>query len=243
MINKKTPIILLVGGKGSRYLDDGDKPKQLAIIKNKPILIHMINSYFTFGFNLIILPLGFKKKIFEKFFNSKENKKKFKFNLIDAKLKKFKFDRINIFLFDAKKNISKLERIKKSLKYLRDFENIGVNYGDAISNINIKLVYKKFLKKNYDAIMSVTKIKSPYGHVILKKNIVKSFIEKPYFSLPTNIGYYFIKKSIIQKYNKKNKELETDFFKDLAKKKKLGFYFHKGYFHTVNNKQDLINLK
>ena len=55
MIDKKTPIILLVGGKGSRYLDEENEPKQLATIKNKPILMHMINSYYTFGFNLIIL--------------------------------------------------------------------------------------------------------------------------------------------------------------------------------------------
>ena len=243
MIDKKTPIILLVGGKGSRYLDEENEPKQLATIKNKPILMHMINSYYTFGFNLIILPLGFKKEIFQRFFNLKRNKEKYKFNLIDAKLKNFKFDKINILLFDAKKNISKLERIKKSLKYLKDFDNIGVNYGDAISNINIRLVYKKFLENNYEAIMSVTKIKSPYGHMIIKKNIVKDFIEKPYLSLPTNIGYYFIKKNVIQRYNKKNQELETGFFKDLVKKKKLGFYLHNGYFHTVNQKQDLISLK
>ena len=45
MIFKKTPIILLVGGKGSRYIDDENNPKQLAQIEKKPILIHMFNAY------------------------------------------------------------------------------------------------------------------------------------------------------------------------------------------------------
>ena len=61
---KKSPIILLIGGKGSRYIDEKNYPKQLALVNNKPILIHMMNSYFKSGFNFFILPLGHKKRNF-----------------------------------------------------------------------------------------------------------------------------------------------------------------------------------
>jgi len=239
----KTPIILLIGGKGSRYLDDNNSPKQLAIIKKKPILIHMMNSYFDSGFNFILLPLGYKKEIFKKYLNNRKNKQKFKLNILNKRFTNFEENKINIFMFDAKKNISKLERIKKSLTFLKDYKNIGVNYGDAICNIDIKQVYKKFLKNDLNAIMSVTTMKSPFGHVIIKNKTIKNFKEKPDLPHPTNIGYYFFKSSSIIKYNKKNSELETSFLNAQIKEKKLGFYFHRGYFHTVNHKQDLINIK
>tara|TARA_B110000858_G_C17645127_1_gene400032 strand:- start:55 stop:825 length:771 start_codon:yes stop_codon:yes gene_type:complete len=243
MTKYKTPIILLVGGKGSRYLDENNHPKQLAVIKKKPILIHMMNSYFNNGFNFIILPLGHKKEIFNNFFNSKVNKLKYRFNILNNKFTNFEKNKINIFKFITKKNISKLERVKKSLTYLKDHENIGVNYGDAICNIDIMSVYKKFIKSNLNSIMSITTMKSPFGHVLIKDNIIKEFKEKPDLPFPTNIGYYFFKSDSIKNYNKKNSELETSFLNSQIKKKNLGFYFHKGYFHTVNHKQDLINIK
>ena len=239
----KTPIILLIGGKGSRYLDDNNSPKQLAIIKKKPILIHMMNSYFDSGFNFIILPLGHKKEIFKKFFNNNQNKQKYKLNILNKKFTNLKTNKINIFMFDTKNNITKFERIKKSLTFFKDYQNIGVNYGDAICNIDIRRVYKKFIKSNLNAIMSVTTMKSPFGHVIIKGKTIKYFNEKPDLPHPTNIGYYFFKTSAISRYNKKNSELETSFLNTQIKDKKLGFYFHKGYFHTVNHKQDLINIK
>ena len=91
--------------------------------------------------------------------------------------------------------------------------------------------------------MSVITMKSPFGHVLIKGNIVKQFTEKPDLPFPTNIGYYFFKSESLINYNKDNSELETTFLNSQIKKKKLGFYFHKGYFHTVNHKQDLINIK
>ena len=238
-----TPVILLIGGKGSRYLDDNNSPKQLAVVKKKPILIQMMNAYFENGFNFIILPLGYKKKFFRNFFKDKKNLEKYRLNILKKKQSKLKSNMINILLFDTKNDLSKLERVKKSINFIKNFNNIGVNYGDAICDININSVFKKFIKEKLCAIMSITIMKSPFGHVKLHKNIIKEFIEKPDLPSPTNIGYYFFKVKAVMEHKIKNSELETTFFQNLIKSKKLGFYLHKGYFHTVNHKQDLINIK
>ena len=105
MIIYKTPIILLIGGKGSRYLDENNHPKQLAVIKKKPILIHMMNSYFNNGFNFIILPLGHKKEIFKKFFNNKINKHRYKLNILNKKFTNFEKKKL-IFLCLTQKKVS-----------------------------------------------------------------------------------------------------------------------------------------
>ena len=85
-------------------------------------------------------------------------------------------------------------------------------------------------------------MKSPFGHVVINKSLVTKFAEKPMLPYPTNIGYYFFKSSALVNYKTKNAELETEFLTEQIKKKKLGYYFHKGFFHTVNHKQDLISL-
>ena len=239
----KTPIILLIGGKGSRYLDDNNQPKQLVEVKKKPILIHMMNTYYSNGFNFIVLPLGHKKEIFKDFFNNKTNKNKYRLNILNKNFTNYEKKKINIFMFDTKKRITKLERIKKSLTFFKDQENVGVNYGDAICNIDIRSVYKKFIKNNLNAIMSVITMKSPFGHVLIKNNYIKKFEEKPDLPSPTNIGYYFFKSASLVNYGRSNSELETSFLNNQIKKRELDFYFHKGYFHTVNHKQDLINIR
>ena len=238
----KSPIILLIGGKGSRYIDEKNYPKQLALVNNKPILIHMMNSYFRSGFNFFILPLGHKKEIFKKFFFNPKNKTKYKLNILNKKLNNFKNYSLNILLFNTKNNITKYERIQNCLKYINIYKHVGINYGDAICNINIKSVYKKFLNEKISGIISVAFLKSPFGHVMLKNKLVKNFEEKPYLTIPTNIGYYFFNTSELINYKKRNAELETDFLKYQIKKKKLGFFLHKGYFKTVNKKQDLDNI-
>ena len=106
--------ILLVGGKGSRFSNISDPPKHLSKIKGKFILIHLFNLLKKNGFNKIIIPLGYKKDYFIKFFDSKKNQKKFNFTTSDNDTSKKK---ILIKYFNAGLSTSKLNRIKRSLKY------------------------------------------------------------------------------------------------------------------------------
>ena len=135
-------------------------------------------------------------------------------------------------------------RIKKSLKYVLK-ENFFVAYGDDLSNINLKLVYKKFEKnKKKKAIVTMFKKNSQYGHIVTNnKGIIKRFLEKPPFQYPINIGNYILKKSFFKKYSTKNLELENNFLPNLAKKKLLIAYEHKGYFYSINDKKELIFAK
>ena len=82
--NKSISVVILIGGSGSRFSSIKEKPKQLSRLNNNYILMHIINNFKKYGLNHFIFPLGFKK-IFEKFFYSKKNILKYKFNI----LKKF----------------------------------------------------------------------------------------------------------------------------------------------------------
>ena len=238
-------VILLVGGSGSRFSSLNEPPKQLSKLNNDYILMHIIKYLNKHGLNHFILPLGYKKNFFKKFFYSKKNIKKYRLNLLNKSFKNInlKKDKINISLFDAGKNTNKMKRVLRSLKYIID-NDLLIVYGDDLSNIKIKEIFKKYIYfKKKKAIVTVYKKRSQYGHVLLnKKGIIKKFVEKPAFSNPINIGNYLINSSLIKKF-KSNKEIESSFLPKLTKKGLLVSYEHKGYFYSINDKKELITAK
>ena len=234
--------IILLGGKGSRYSKLNEPPKQLIKIYKRTLIENILILMKKNGISNFILPLGYKKKYFYDFFFKKKKIGKYKLNLIISNNDNLKNNSINLSFFDAGKNVSKLTRIKKSLRYINT-DIFFVTYGDGISDINLSNIYKLHIKTK-KLILSSTRIKSQYGHLDINKNkLVKNFFEKPILSMPINIGYYLFTKSIFNKYYSKNYELETSFLNRIIKEKKLLSYFHKGYFFNIDKKIDLLKIR
>ena len=239
-------VVILVGGTGSRFSSIKKPPKQLSKLNKNLILINILNNFKKFGFNHFIFPLGAKKNFFINFFNSKENIKKYKFNILkkNFKEKEIKSDKMNISLFNAGQDTKKITRITKSLNYTNN-QDLLVTYGDDLANVNLKeLVRKYYLLNKKKAIVTIYKKKSQYGHLLVNKSgLVKKFIEKPPHQYPINIGFYLLSKKILTTYKKNNLELENNFLPTLTKFKLLTSYEHKGYFYSINDKKELINAK
>ena len=149
---KSFSAIVLVGGKGTRFSRENDPPKHLTKLNKNLIIINIINFLKKSGFQHFIFPLGAKKKFFMNFFNSKNNQKKYKFELLD------KFNNLNlrlsktyITLFDAGENTKKLSRIYKSLKK-SSLDDFLILYGDDLANVNLEKLTNKYirLKKKKD---------------------------------------------------------------------------------------------
>ena len=154
-----TSVILLVGGSGLRFSSVNEPPKQLSKLNNDYILMHIIKNLNKYGLNHFILPLGYKINFFKRFFNSKKNKKKYNLNILSKNFKSIniKKNKINISLFDAGKNTNKMKRVLRSLKYIID-NDLLIVYGDDLSNIKIKEIFKKYIYfKKKKAIVTVYK--------------------------------------------------------------------------------------
>ena len=236
------PVIILLGGKGSRFSELNKPPKQLAKINKKNLIISILQYYKKYDLNYFIMPLGFKSEFFHKFFNNKNNQKKYKINILKKSDQEVKKNYINIKLFNTKKTASKLERIYISTKY---FQNnfFLVTYGDGLANINFKKQLN-FFKKKRNNLLTVFNSRSQYGHAILgSQNKVKKFEEKPYFFSPINIGYYILNKNDLFRFYKNRFELENDYLKILIRKGLLYAYNHNGFFFNVDNKKDLDEVK
>ncbi len=245
-LNNIISAIILVGGSGSRFSNINEPPKQLSKLNKDYILINIINNFKKFGLNHLIFPLGLKRNFFLKFFKSKKNISKYKFNILKENFKRNDLikKKINISFFDAGKNTNKLNRIYKCLKFVQN-ENFIVAYGDDLSNINFNKIILKFKKyKSKKAIVTMYKKNSQYGHIVSnKKGEVIKFEEKPLHQHPINIGNYILTKKLIKNFRGKNRELELDLLPILSKKKLLVSYEHKGYFYSINDKKELIFAK
>jgi len=126
--------ILLCGGFGSRLGELTNLiPKPLVQICNKPIVCHIMDYYYSFGFKDFILATGYKSNEFKKFFL----KKKFQYN---------------VKLFYTGLHTQTGGRLKKCKKFLSVGEDFMLTYGDALSSHNLKKLLdfhkkKKKLKK------------------------------------------------------------------------------------------------
>ncbi len=66
-------VVILAGGLGTRLSAETKIiPKALVKIGNKPIIIHLINYYQSYGYNDFIICLGYKGDLIKSFFH-KEN--------------------------------------------------------------------------------------------------------------------------------------------------------------------------
>ena len=78
-------IVILAGGYGTRISEYTKTiPKPMIKVKNKPILLHIIEHYASYGFDNFYIALGYKGKVIKDYFKNK--KFKWKINLINTGL-------------------------------------------------------------------------------------------------------------------------------------------------------------
>ena len=130
-----------------------------------------------------------------------------------------------------------IQRIKDIIDNVDD-KDIILCYGDTISNVDLN----KLTNFHYKNLNSVTitsyPINIPFGVMNIDKNsMVQSFVEKPMLDDVMNIGYFYISKSLFNNFYKYNSFEEV--LVNLARKKKLKCYQHKGIHITINTIKEL----
>jgi len=211
MINK---VVVAAAGRGSRMLHLGkERPKHLIEINGQPFLYYLLKNLKEAGFDEVIMVIGYKKELMEKFLKTYDNE--------------FKITIVNQFeiLGDKYGTLCPIECVKNIIR--RDESFISV-YGDNLYSVND---LKKFFID--DELTYVSGLKHPepqkYG-VLIKSNqdFLDKIIEKPttYVGDLINTGLYkftpsiFKKLPLIEKSPRGEFEL-TDAINMLAKEKRV----------------------
>ena len=112
-------------------------------------------------------------------------------------------------------------------------------YGDGVSNINLKKLLK-FHKKTKKTI-TVTAVRPParFGELVLNKNYVKSFKEKPQVRRGWINGGFFVANSKFLNSISGDKEiLEKKPLEKASKNKQLSAYRHHGFWKCMDTLRD-----
>ena len=216
-------VVILAGGFGTR-LGEHTKhiPKPMIKICGKPILIHIINHYYKYGFKDFIIATGYKQEVIKKYF-----KKKFKFKV-----------RI---IFTGKKTMTG-GRILRLKKYLN--EPFMLTYGDGVSNINLKKLLSFHKKNKKIATLSAVRPPARFGAIKINKNTVKYFKEKSKLDEGWINGGFFVMDPKILNYIKNDTTfLEKEPLVNLSKKNQLNAYKHHGYWQCMDTYRDKLIIE
>jgi glucose-1-phosphate cytidylyltransferase len=213
-------VVILAGGLGTRMSEITKTiPKPMVKVLGKPMIVHIMEHYFKYGFRNFYIALGYKGDLIRKYF--KKKKYKWNINLIDTGLSTMTGGR--------------LKRLKKFLNK----ETFMMTYGDGISNVNLKKLVN-FHKKN-NSIATLTAVRPParFGAIKIKGNQVQHFREKSKLDEGWINGGFFVFEPEIFNYIKGDHIfLEREPMAELASKKKLIAYKHKDFWQCVDTKRD-----
>jgi len=242
---EKLDTVILAGGFGTRLNEKTrNTPKPMIFLGKEPIIIHIIKKYLRSGIQSFIICTGYKFKVINNFFNKKcFNKTKIGKNSYQyfIKLNKVKIKIKTIFTGYNTFTGTRLLKIKKFL----ETEKFFLTYGDGLSDIDLNKLLN-FHNKN-KKIGTITGVRPParFGELLIKKNIVKNFKEKPQLNKGwINGGFFVFEKKFINIINKKrNVMLERQPLETLTKKKNLVAFKHNGFWQCMDTLRDYNLLK
>jgi len=240
-------VVILAGGFGTRLSEYTDSiPKPMVTIGGKPILLHIMEHFASFGHKEFIIALGYKSEFIKNYFLSFHSlNSDFKVDLSNGEIDLIESQLIDwkVSLIDTGLNSHTGERVRR-LKRLIGNDTFLLTYGDGVSDVNIdKLV--NFHKKNGKmATLTAVRPNARFGELIIKDDIVTSFKEKPQTSEGwINGGFFVLEPEFIDLIKDNNAILEREPLEEVSSLGQLMAYKHFDFWHCMDSKRDKDNLE
>lgn len=214
-------VVILCGGKGTRLSEETKlRPKPLVEIGEKPILMHIMQSYMKYGFNNFNLAIGYLGEQVDAFV--KKNKLPGKVNVIDTGQDTLTGGR--------------LLRLKSHLVNEKTFM---LTYGDGVCNVDLKKIVEFHM--SHGKIATVTAVRPParFGVMKINGNRVEYFHEKSQTDAGWINGGYFVFNSEIFNYLKDDYSvLEESPLQQLTNEEELMAFKHEGFWQCMDTLRD-----
>ncbi len=220
--------IILAGGYGKRLKPITDYvPKPLVEIKeNYTILDKQILDLKYAGINEVYLLVGYLWEKIKERYGDEWN---------DVHINYFVEDEPKGTLWALRNAFSKIE------------EDAVVRNGDVVADFNIREMMDKANNKE-DAwlTIAVTRMRSPYGIIDFKDDVILSFREKPLLDYYINAGVYYIKRDAYEYFEREytDKAVERTVFPLLADMRKAYIFREDNVFwQSVDSLKDLERVR
>lgn len=239
--------VILCGGKGTRISEETKNiPKPMVKIGEYPIILHIINYYYSFGVKEYILTLGYLGKVIEDYFINTYPKFK-KLNIKIEKKKNLKIvtysNNLKLYLLKTGQNTETGGRLLRTKFLLQDEDFFYVTYGDGLSNVNIDKLTKIYLKNKCVGILTCVRPPARFGKIYIKGKYVTKFEEKNQLDEGWINGGYFIFGNKIFNYIDNDKtNFEKYSLKKIAEKKLLLHNKHFNFWQCMDTLREKIVL-
>ena len=231
-------VMILAGGKGTRFAEYTDKiPKPMILANGKPLLDHIISIYSKFNIKNIVILAGYKKeKIIEHYESSSKRVSKTEDIFEDNQNTK-------ISVLDTGLETMTGGRLKIGAEYLNE-ESFYLTYGDGIANIQLDKLTQFFIEQK--TIATVTAVRPParFGSLEIDNNLVTNFGEKDNTSSGwINGGFFVFKREILNYLTDLEEVLERKPLELLATEKELSAFKHEGFWQPCDTIRELEILE
>tara|TARA_Y100000590_G_scaffold224743_1_gene254148 strand:+ start:1850 stop:2587 length:738 start_codon:yes stop_codon:yes gene_type:complete len=226
-------VVILAGGYGTRLAGYTKLvPKPMVKIGKLPILVHIMKLYINHGYKDFYIALGYKSAVVKKFF------KKFK-KLNKSFVYKIDGKKCNITLIYTGKNTYTGGRLKRIKIFFKTNENFMLTYGDGISNVNLKKL--EIFHNKHKKLVTVTAVRPParFGEIVLRKNKVSDFKEKPQVGDGwINGGFFVVNEKFLNFIKNDNAILEKEPLEKASERGQLYAFKHNGFWKCMDVKRD-----
>ncbi|MBC7789966.1 MAG: glucose-1-phosphate cytidylyltransferase [Anaerolineae bacterium] len=241
-----TKVIILAGGRGTRLAEEtGTRPKPMVEIGGKPMIWHIMSIYAAHGFNEFLVACGYKGELIKEYFrNVFVHSTDFIIDLRDGALTVLNGSPIDwkIGLVDTGLDTMTGGRIRRLRKWIGD-ETFMATYGDGLGSIDVRALME--FHRKHGKLATVTAVRPParFGGLLLDKDSVCDFAEKPQTGEGwINGGFFVFEPRVFDYLADDDTSLERDPLERLAAEGELMAFRHEGFWQPMDTirEKDLL---
>ena len=239
--------VILAGGLGTRIAEETQvRPKPMIEVGGRPILWHIMKIYSAHGINEFIICLGYKGYMIKEYFaNYFLHMSDVTFDMVNNKMEVHQnsTEPWRVTLIDTGENTMTGGRLKRVGPYL-DSEDFCFTYGDGVGNVNITELIE--YHKSQDTLATLTATQQPgrFGALVLNKNLVNRFQEKPQGEGGwINGGFFVLSPKVLNYIDDEKTNWEREPIERLAAENQLSAYLHRGFWQPMDTLRDKNHLE
>ena len=243
--------VILAGGMGTRLSEETVlRPKPMVEIGGKPILWHIMKIFSVYGINEFIICCGYKGHMIKEYFsNYALYRSNVTFDLPNniMKVHQSYAEPWTISLIDTGESTLTGGRLKQVQKYVGE-ETFCFTYGDGVSDVNIRELIHFHRSEGLLATLTAVQPPARFGSFTLRgqDTYIHCFSEKLQSDeVWINGGFFVLEPGVFEYISNDMTAWENEPLQELARRKQLAAYKHKGFWQcmdTIRDKQHLDEM-
>ena len=243
-------VVIFAGGLGTRISEETDaRPKPMVEIGGKPILWHIMKIYNHFGFNEVIICLGYKGYVIKEYFmhyflHNSDITIELGSNKVE--IHGTNTEAFKVTLVETGLSTKTAGRLKQVQKYVGN-EDFMLTYGDGVCDVNLEDLVAFHKKHNKIATVTSVQMDARFGGMdVGSDGEVLSFREKAKDESKWINGGFFVLKPEVFNYlegDVSDMMWEDEPLESLSKDNQLVAFRHYGFWKCMDALRDKIELE